>query len=1061
MIPTLSLSYVKMLFNRPRELTRAFHHGIDFLTTRHLQNHLSAIALLVMVMAQPAVAVAQSAESLKTQEYFVRQSADEDLLITIKAFEAEFESKIAGPNGEVLLFSVVPGSRLIPVFQYVNAPKKDRQLDIEVTSHLHTARSEFGLELTRLKVWDQRSSSVSRAYKLLSFGMLAQTDADEANWTVKIGSLVNAGDLFRQFGMKEMRLWSNYLAAHLIQAHLHDYAIVLNMTGEILADLKGTRLQEIELATLQLQSAALIGLKKPAPAKTSGTDPVQSVLARTAALAASMGYRYEQANALNTSGAQYAADSLYSKALEQYQLAVQIADSVADTELATAIRESIVDIHAIEGNAPASGQVLREIESQLLEEGGGDELALNLLAQGRLLINSYRYDRAAGVLYQALEHENDSAIRRQINFDLANVFYETGRLDESLAHLKLAGVHRGADRQKRISAVIDIGKGFEMIAGIQRSRGEFTQMHQARAAQGLYKPETARYRYQQGLDELARAGRTNQRAADFFRQSYQAAVKTGSLDLQHLARLQLCALGSSGDPLCSSTLVKASYTSLVNGGLPRFSTQAMFLWVQILILNGRHSEAVVSMDRLLDEILFMRHSLPGVLGAWYSGRHQQIFDGYLAMLTMTSAPGAGVDGAVSLLALSKIRHIVKLNAPDMVLNGTSGSTDLLRVQLAQRAGSKPRQTTSALNASINRGLAAIRAGFRKDFEYLSKTSIQKYLAGLSNNEIVLTYHISPKIAQVWVGYKGRVVRRSIAGPAKLYADLQAARRALAESGWSSFNNYADALGKRLISPVADLLKQRIYWIPAGPLLGIPLDALRSNGRYLLERHSVVNLVSFPANLKPTLSLQAGPLQNVFIAGHPQDYSGDYATRLDTSSEISAVADVFIGPGLNIVQGVALLPDEFKAVHYQQASLVHLSMPGTIDLQYPQRSGLELSGSEFNAEREVLTPGEIRSQQVVADLVFLSATSVKKDPFSSFSSQPGLVSDFLEAGARSVIVNLWASGDKTDEAFISDFYRRLQISGNIAGSLQQAKQKYLQGHRGSEPLSWAGYQLFID
>ena len=158
--------------------------------------------------------------------------------------------------------SAIPGSRIAPVFQYVNEPSTARQLNIEISSSLHTKRSQFGLGLTRLRIWDNRSETVSRAYQSLSFALQADGTESEANWTVKIDSLANAGRTFQKFGMKEMRLWSDYLAAHLIQFHLHDFSIVYSMTREILTNLRGTRLQKLELATLQLQSAALIGLKR-------------------------------------------------------------------------------------------------------------------------------------------------------------------------------------------------------------------------------------------------------------------------------------------------------------------------------------------------------------------------------------------------------------------------------------------------------------------------------------------------------------------------------------------------------------------------------------------------------------------------------------------------------------------------------------------------------------------------------------------------------------------------------------------------------------------------------
>ena len=107
--------------------------------------------------------------------------------------------------------------------------------------------------------------------------------------------------------------------------------------------------------------------------------------------------------------------------LTQFQQAVQIADSVGSGELATAIRESTVEIHTVQGDAPATSEVLQEIESQLVEDGDNEELALNLLAQARLLIKNYHFGEAIEVLSGAMSYQNNSAVRRQINFELAKI----------------------------------------------------------------------------------------------------------------------------------------------------------------------------------------------------------------------------------------------------------------------------------------------------------------------------------------------------------------------------------------------------------------------------------------------------------------------------------------------------------------------------------------------------------------------------------------------------------------------------------------------------------------
>lgn len=1046
MIPILRSCYVKMLFKRRKTMTKVYF-------TRCL----CLIAVLMAGTVIPRPSSAQTEVPPIKEEYFVQQGANEALLIRINAFEATFESKISSQEGVLLLQSGIPESRIAPVFQYINAPKKDRQLEIEVTSYFNTRRSEFGLALTRLDVWDERSGSVSRAYQLLSYGMQTTRNDSAANWTVRIDYLVNAGRLFRKFGMQEMRLWSNYLTAHMIHFHLHDHSIAYSMSREILAELKGSRLQKIELATLQLQSAAMIGLKRSGALHTSPADPypVQTILSRTASLAESMGYKFEQASALNTSGAEYVSAAFYAKALEQFQQAVAIADSVSDTELATGIRESIVQIHAVQGNSSASGEVLREIETQLIEGGSGDELALNLLAQGRLLIRSYRYRQAFEVLSEALDHQNDSAIRKQINFELAKVFYQSGRPEEAKVYLQIAGVSLRSVQQIRANSVIDVGESLWILANIHRAGGDYEQMRKVRSAQGSYKPLPAQYLYDQGLDALATAGNDRQRARSLFRQSYTAAGRIGHTDLQHLSRLQFCALGGTGDEtLCSKTSIRAAYEWLLAGGVPRHSAAAMLLWAKILVSNGRRSEAIPVLDRLLDDLHLFRHSLPGVLGAWYRERHEDLSEYYLGLL-------GRADAQASLLALSKIRIIETYTGFDSILHDEAGDTDLLRVQLSQRANATDRQVQSDLKDTINRSLAEIKGPFRKEFAFLSSNGLQKYMDSLARDELLLTYHVSPTTAQVWVGQKGKVQQRNIANPAYLYGALQEARQGLADIGISAFENKMDELGKRLIRPISDLLSETIYWVPAGPLLGFPLDALRVKDRYLVERHTIVNLVAFPANPNPAASLQVESLPNVFLAGHPQDYSSDFATHLDSSTEIRAIADLFIGPGLSIVQGAALLPDEFQDERYRQSDLVHLSMPGIIDLEYPEQSSLELSGNEYNPGRALLWPEDIRSQQMDARLVFLSATRTNNAPPSGFSSQQGLISDFTDAGAHSVIANLWATDGKAAEAFITDFYAELEASGNIASSLNDAKQRYIKNNRNNGLYDWAGFQLFVD
>ena len=136
------------------------------------------------------------------------------------------------------------------------------------------------------------------------------------------------------------------------------------------------------------------------------------------------------------------------------------------------------------------------------------------------------------------------------------------------------------------------------------------------------------------------------------------------------------------------------------------------------------------------------------------------------------------------------------------------------------------------------------------------------------------------------------------------------------------------------------------------------------------------------------------------------------------------------------------------------------MPGIINLKYPNGSGLELSEGEYEPGRVVLKPKDIRAQKLSAGMVFLSSTRITGSPLSGFSSQPGFVADFLATGAGSVIVNFWSGGDESDEGLITDFYRTLQASGDIAASLHESRIRYLRNNRVNGLYDWAGYQLYF-
>ncbi len=1026
---------------------------------------LSASLALAATWAGPALA-AETTAAPPAKEYFVNQQAGEALLIKLESFEAEIESRVYGPQKSLLAVSQLTGNRIAPLFQFIGPDDSARQLDIEVRAGRRTGNSKFEIEFTRLKAWDERSNLVMRAYLLLSYSMLEPQRAGKAAWSDRVSALISAGKLFARFGMQEQRLWSSYLAAYLAYHRLGDAKFAAELNDKVLAEVHDSRWQQIELAALQLKAAILVDQRRTGSLESAGAndDRVQTTLFTAARLAQSMGYGYQHAQALFTSGLDYAEQSRFPQALAQYQNALRAAEPLGDEQLLNDIRERIVAANTKLGNASASGQVLRQMETHLLRQGNGDELALNLLQQGELAMQGHRYPEARKILAQALEHQNDSSIRSRANFALAQASFEMGDEDAALAHLEAAGVSSRVRPSGLGGGVIDMAAGLGMMAAIQRARGDYQAMLEARTAQLAWlgsAAEKSGFYYQQGLDALARGGRERTRASVYFRRSYRAAAAAGLGAQASLAQLQMCALQLGTAEPCSAASSAKAYRALVSAAIPRQSAAAAWLRARYLARHGDLRQAAQLLQQLVADIHFYRQRLPGVLGSWYWQWHEQTFADYLDVAGRAPVEPASRDSRdfESLLALTRVRWASRPPAEPPV-SGAEQEPMQVRNRLAKIEAAKDGTLPAGLDAGLRQQLAELRHEFDARHAFLSPAGLRATLATLSAREAVLSYHVEAGEAQAWLATNGYVQRFHIDHPERLYAGLQKAWDDFQHGPESDFEVTMQALGEQLLRPLTGQLPETVYVVADGLLSGFPIDALKWDQHYLAEQHRVINLLAFPAIRNPGAALKMPFPERVFLAGYPQDYSGRVETSLETSGEIRAVADLFVGPGLQIVQGGALLRDEFRGDGVRRAELLHLSMPAVIDLAEPDHSSLTLSEPESGAGRETLAPGDVTAVPLEAGLVFLSATTMQGEAREAFATQPGLVSDYLAAGAGAVIAGAWRPGTDSAVSLVTGFYKALAANGDIAAALAQSKREYLQQHQHQAPADWAAYQLYI-
>jgi len=975
-------------------------------------------AALVMLVALAAGA-AELPGGGQQQEYFVRQNAGESLLVRVDGREARFESSVFTIDGERLISSQVPGSRLAPLFQYVPAADEDRQLDIRITAPLDTDRTRFDLGFSRFTVRDDRTAELAQAYRWLSFGLeLPETDT-EAGWSIKVNALLNASRTFRSFGMEPFELWSRYYLAQLTFLELGDNGLALQLVNELLAHPGARRQDGVRLAALRLRAEALEALRAAGelPAEASEADPVQQAAQAVVREAGAQDQRYERAEANALAGRDLASRQRFAEALERFEAALEEAEAIAAGDLATRVRESMVEIYGNRGDVAASSEVLQAIESQLAEEGANDELAQNLLAQGRILVRTYRYPEARRVLRQALEFEHNSATRNQLRLVLAEAAWAMGDLGEARAQAE-AAVRDPGGGYRRPTPVLDVAAGLNILAGVHRARDERGELRTVREAQRrvLARPrERVLWSWERAQDELVAPPYRADAALPWLRRVRSDAAGVGLAPLGSLAQLWLCRLGVD----CPAGAADRAYRFLRATAIPRHRVAAGWLLAGIQARNGRARAAATSFETLLEDMTFYRYALPGVLGDTYWRRIEAI--GAEARATFRTLG----DAERQLLGLARLRWLRASGAPWGLPfdRGASGlDTDAFRARLARRERPETGDDPEALGRDLERDLTAGQARFEASMDFLSPAGLERWLRALAPGEAVLDWDVDGERVAALLGNRGRVVR----------VDLGRAGAALAEARRDPRSPAALTAARRLLEPLAGRLPPRLYLAAGGALAFLPFEAVSPDGML-----PPVRLAAFPAVPGPGARLAPTAPDRVFLAGRPVDFTSGYLARLDTGAELGAVMDRFVGPGLVVIQGSALLEDEFRTPAFREAGLVHLAVPALLDLRRPENAWLELSEERGGAGRQRLGPAEVASWALTADLLVLSQSRIEPGD-SPRAARPPIVAQALAAGARAALVTTVPGEDADAGRFLGAFYDALAQGADLPGALQAAR-----------------------
>ena len=301
-------------------------------------------------------------------------------------------------------------------------------------------------------------------------------------------------------------------------------------------------------------------------------------------------------------------------------------------------------------------------------------------------------------------------------------------------------------------------------------------------------------------------------------------------------------------------------------------------------------------------------------------------------------------------------------------------------------------------------------------------------------------------------------------------------------GSDEIDALAAAVHTRWIAPLSPHLAgaEHLVVIPSGPLLGIPIEAVRdAAGLYLGDQYAISYTPSAtihawlwehgigPAahNRRRALLLGDPPFTEAHLAAmeleepsslpaHETQTAADPFLRNALAGNAEALSQLSRLPWTRkevrriaavIPEGTLLLgPDASEEVLTQVAAagglaaydMIHLATHALVDDAAPERSALILARTNLPDPLAAVMAGEriydglltakeiVREWKLAADLVTLSGCQTGLGREVTGEGYIGLTHAFLQAGARSVLVSLWRVEDEATCLLMGRFYENL-------------------------------------
>ena len=275
-----------------------------------------------------------------------------------------------------------------------------------------------------------------------------------------------------------------------------------------------------------------------------------------------------------------------------------------------------------------------------------------------------------------------------------------------------------------------------------------------------------------------------------------------------------------------------------------------------------------------------------------------------------------------------------------------------------------------------------------------------------------------------------------------------------------------ALYSYVIAPILDLIDgDELIIVPDGPLWLAPFAALLNPfSKYLCESFKV-RLIPSLTSLKiishcPKFHSRSGAL----VVGDPDmsEVTNSQGDQILEQLPFARQEAQMIGQILNTAPFIGKLATKCEVLkQISSVAVVHIAAHGHMKTGEIALSPNPERKSQTPAEEDyMLTMKDVMSVKLRAKLVVLSCCHSGRGDIKA-EGVVGIARAFIGAGARSVLVSLWAIDDKATLEFMKSFYHNLVKGRSASESLNHAMKCLRESETFSDVKYWASFTLIGD